>query len=483
MKSQILILCGLLFLSACKNTDTYYPDLSINKTETLDIQSNDSSLVNLFKWAINSSNKYVGDKNDPVGPWYEAALPAREAFCMRDVSHQCIGEEINGHGEENYNMMRKFVENISADKDYCSYWEINKDNLPAPVDYESDKDFWYNLNANFDVLQACYKLYKWTGNKQYLDNPVFNHFYQLSLHEYMDIWQLNVNEIMNRPTVMNEDSSLKTYRFKGVRGLPSYEESVNGLSVTGDLIAAIYKGLLDYANMLSLKGENQLAKEYRNKAREYAELYHTTWWNEKSQNYYAYKIDGELIEGGTNSFPLWFNIIDQPERINRLLSILVVKGTNVENMSYYPMLFYRNNLNQEGYNSLNLLYQNERRDYPEVASGIIEGVVSGLAGVDADASIWRISTLPRLNKNEQWIALRNISVFDGTISLIHYSKHNSSFINHTSKEITWRAMFPGDLSSINGEIANHTEDIFGNPFSYIDISCPVGKVMTAKASK
>ena len=147
------------------------------------------------------------------------------------------------------------------------------------------------------------------------------------------------------------------------------------------------------------------------------------------------------------------------------------------------MLFYRNNLNQEGYNSLNLLYQNERRDYPEVASGIIEGVVSGLAGVDADASIWRISTLPRLNKNEHWIALRNISVFDGTISLIHHSKHNSSFINHTSKEITWRAMFPGDLSSINGEIANHTEDIFGNPFSYIDISCPVGKVMTAKASK
>lgn len=88
-----------------------------------------------------------------LGPWYEAGFAESQAFCMRDVSHQCIGEELNGHGRQNANMMGKFVENISESKDYCTYWEIDKNNLPAPADYVSDQDFWYNLNANFDVMK------------------------------------------------------------------------------------------------------------------------------------------------------------------------------------------------------------------------------------------------------------------------------------------------------------------------------------------
>ncbi|MFA6126609.1 MAG: hypothetical protein WC699_04845 [Bacteroidales bacterium] len=40
-------------------------------------------------------------EDDPVGPWYEAAEPGREAFCMRDVSHQSMGAHAlgrnNGH--------------------------------------------------------------------------------------------------------------------------------------------------------------------------------------------------------------------------------------------------------------------------------------------------------------------------------------------------------------------------------------------------
>lgn len=39
-----------------------------------------------------------------------------------------------------------------------------------------------------------------------------------------------------------------------------------------------------------------------------------------------------------------------------------------------------------GYHYLKELYANERRDYPEVASGVIEGIVCGLAGVDADVT-------------------------------------------------------------------------------------------------
>lgn len=36
----------------------------------------------LFDWAKNQSLAYAFD-DDPVGLWYEASLPGREAFCMR----------------------------------------------------------------------------------------------------------------------------------------------------------------------------------------------------------------------------------------------------------------------------------------------------------------------------------------------------------------------------------------------------------------
>ena len=49
---------------------------------------------------------------DPVGLWYEAALPGRRAFCMRDVSHQVAGAQALGLSSYTHNMLRHFAENI-----------------------------------------------------------------------------------------------------------------------------------------------------------------------------------------------------------------------------------------------------------------------------------------------------------------------------------------------------------------------------------
>ena len=53
------------------------------------------------------------NEGDPVGKWFEAALPGREAFCMRDVSHQAYGALMLGLEEHLFNMMHKFCINIS----------------------------------------------------------------------------------------------------------------------------------------------------------------------------------------------------------------------------------------------------------------------------------------------------------------------------------------------------------------------------------
>lgn len=125
-----------------------------------------------FEWAKSQAMAYVFS-GDPVGLWYEAALPGREAFCMRDVSHQSMGAHALGLAAYTHNMLHLFAKNISESKNWCSYWEIDRNNRPAPVDYQSDAAFWYNLPANFDVLDSSYRMYLWTGDLSYIEDPVF----------------------------------------------------------------------------------------------------------------------------------------------------------------------------------------------------------------------------------------------------------------------------------------------------------------------
>jgi len=89
--------------------------------DNLTFHCSDESLNQAFQWAKSKALSFAHDSSDPVGPWYEAALPNREAFCMRDVSHQALGAEILGLGKHNFNMFLKFAQNISEEKDYCSY--------------------------------------------------------------------------------------------------------------------------------------------------------------------------------------------------------------------------------------------------------------------------------------------------------------------------------------------------------------------------
>ncbi len=87
------------------SSKTNVPDaLVIANCDNIRISSPDKALVKIFKRAQITSHGSVGNDNDPVGPWYEAALPNREVFCIRDVSHQCIGAEILWQGKQNLNI-------------------------------------------------------------------------------------------------------------------------------------------------------------------------------------------------------------------------------------------------------------------------------------------------------------------------------------------------------------------------------------------
>jgi hypothetical protein len=52
--------------------------------------SSDFSLQTAFGRAKEMALHYKGMPDDPVGPWYESALPPRSAFCMRDISPKVL---------------------------------------------------------------------------------------------------------------------------------------------------------------------------------------------------------------------------------------------------------------------------------------------------------------------------------------------------------------------------------------------------------
>ena len=155
----------------------------------LTLASDDARLVDAFAWAARQASAFAF-QGDAVGPWFEAALPGREAFCMRDVSHQVLGAHALGMRMHVRNMLHRFAEQISAERDWASLWEIDRHGRPAHADYRNDHDFWYNLPANFDVLDAAWRMYQWSGDPAYINDDVFRSFYDHSVTDYVERWAL-----------------------------------------------------------------------------------------------------------------------------------------------------------------------------------------------------------------------------------------------------------------------------------------------------
>ena len=290
--------CLLFLLTICVISCTSITnELSEKSIGELRFDSANEKLVQAFNWAKNKALSYAHDNSDPVGFWYEAALPNREAFCMRDVSHQAIGAELLGLSKHNYNMFLKFAQNISKEKDYCTYWEINRYNKPAPVDYENDKDFWYNLPSNFDITFSANRLYKWTGNMEYLESPDLKKFYELSLNEYIDHWDLSSEKIVGRNRSLHSNQNNIISRFGNKRGIPTYNEGGRGETLIGiDMTASIISAYKAYSEMLMVRGEIAKSKKYNEKAEREQEFLDEFWWDNEKKEYRSILYEDESFD-------------------------------------------------------------------------------------------------------------------------------------------------------------------------------------------
>lgn len=455
--------------------------------KTLHFTSSDKHLEQTFNWGKEMALSYAHNGNDKVGYWYEAALPGRQAFCMRDASHQSIGAEILGLSKHNFNMMEKFAANISESKDWCSFWEIDKENNPCIADYLDDANFWYNLNANFDVIFACWRLYEWTGDERYLKNETLAKFYHLSVNEFVERWLLEPENMLLRTPEMNAKTTTQG-RYREVRGLPSYVENYPGLTNSSDLIASLYGGFKAYSDILATLGRKAESKKCFLQAEEYRRHLEENWWNSEINAYHTFWTkDNKFADGEGLTYMLWFNAAQETDRIRGTINKMMArKNWNIENVSHFPLLWYRYNHVDEAYDILKNISTMHRSEYPEVSYGMIEGIISGTMGIVPSASKKEVITLPKFaNENEQGYAqIENLPILKGYINVRHDGNKATRFVNNTPTDITWQAAYMGESKQIevNGKKQNAQTrtDIMGNKISYVEIKVPAGATAQAK---
>ena len=405
-------------------------------------QSSDSTLENTYRWARDMALRYVHDGGDPVGVWYEAALPGRDAFCMRDLSHQTIGAALLGLDAHNANMLAKVAANISESKDWCSYWEIDRLDRPAPCDFANDKEFWYNLPANFDVMRACRGVYEWTGDQQYLAHPLFVNFYERTAHDYADRWALTPDSIMSRRRFMNTPEPFNTKNgFHTCRGLPSYAENFSGITVAIDLVGALKEGYEAYADICELTDKPAEADFARRRAARYDDMIETLWWDADNNRYNTYYTQlKEFHRGEGIPYLLLIGALDRPERVEASVADVMSREWNVENLSAFPVFLYRLGYDLPATKILTTLPTIRRNDYPEVSYGVIEGIFCGLMGIQPSASRESIATCYHGPADSESTAT-DVPMLGGKVTVKHVGRTSTTLTNNTPYDLTWEASF------------------------------------------
>jgi len=467
----------------------------------LTFDSSDAKLVQSFNWAKKQALAYVQSGNDPVGLWYETGLPGRFRFSMRDTSHQAMGAQALGLAPYTHNMLRHFAENISASKDWCSYWGIDLWGRPATVDYYDDSQFWYDLPANFDVLDASFRMFVWTGDMTYINDPVFLNFYEHTVTDYVNHWQLGADVVMHRP-MMNIPAEIPpNTAWPTSRGIPGYQENPRDYVVGIDLLAAEYEALLDYAFIEEYKDHPDVAKTYRDKAAALHDLINGQWWDSSNNRFfsildktYQFKpsnsplddINVELIyRGAAEDGPKLQGAVQ-----TLLANIKAHPDGKVEGESHFPEVLYRYGQPDAAYTEIMDLTRTDkyRREYPEVSYSVVGAIVTGLMGINLDYQPMPLArsssgyteviyeTLPSLTKETAWAEVRNLPARTNVIGVRHDGNRKTAFTNQSGPSVIWQATFFGahDTLLVDGKPmkAQAGKETLGRVTSWVKI--PVG---------
>jgi len=441
-----------------------------------------------FHWAKEQALQYSRPGSGSTGPWYEAALPGRNAFCMRDVSHQTEGAAALGLYAANKNMLGLFVGSAAKSRDWAAYWEIDNEGKPSSADYLSDDDFWFNLPANFDVLDAAVRMSQWTGDDTYRTDPDFQRFSRITMTDYLTAWQLEPGTILTRPRIANR--RLAKGQFVDSRGIPSYSEGTKDFVIGTDLLAAEYRAMISYAQIV---GDQGLAQSNKRKADEIQAILERVGWSEQEHHYFSAIRSDRTGYGSADTMVLYFNAAKNPQHVqgalNYVSSPAYWKEINIEEESYIPLTLFRYGRNQIAYQVLANISdpQKQRREYPEVSYSVIAAIVGGVMGIAPGNRNdgYDVSTLSRLSTKGDSATITALAIKQNQIEVSHTGSTVTSLTNLSGPPLWWRAEFPGKLAQLviegKAKPAMHCTTPEGVAISRIDVQVNSGSKVTVSA--
>ena len=446
----------------------------------LEIDSSSAKLVDVFHWGRNQAMAYAFDADDPVGPWYEAVEPGREGFCIRDTCHQALGAHALGLARFNLNMLRRFGENISDSKDWCSYWEIDRFGRPAPVDYENDASFWYNLPSNFDLLDCCFRMYVWSGDLAYIEDPVFLNLYERTVNDYVERWGLDLDHIMMRPRLLNQRGMFDpAKKFPRNRGIPGYNEQDHTYVIGFDVVETQRAAYLAYAHIQQARHNTMLADEYLKKAAAVENLMKTEWWNKAGQCFYAREGENRQMEGcGSRN-------TDPSQGIDWRTDVVTADSGSFGAAEDRDAAMAR---------LLDLSHA--RLEYPEVSFTRVGDIVTEAMGVrleysspllSAVAGDWvevTVRTLSGLGSAIEWAEVRNLPIRACDVTVRHDGLGKTTITNQRGPAFIWRAMFVGRHATlmVNGREVKATAqaDEAGRTVSWARVTVGAGGTVSVE---
>jgi hypothetical protein len=405
---------------------------------------------------------------------------------MRDVSHQTEGAAALGLYAANRNMLRLFAQSPAKERDWAAYWEIAGDGRPSPADYLSDSDFWFNLPANFDVLDATVRMWRWTGDDAYRNDSVFQRFFRITMSDYIKVWQLTPDTILKRPRIANQRQ--EDGRFVHSRGIPSYTEGSRDFIFGTDLLAAEYRAIRSFQEIAASANNRKLAQDMQPTADAIQKLLERVAWSE-TQNHYLGTIRRDLTGSGSgDALVLYFGAAKNPAHLRGALDYLSSPSywqhINVEEESYVPLTLFRYGRDDAAYQVLADISSPKkvRREYPEISYSVIEALVSGVMGLEPahNQDAFDVLTLSRLPTDHDRATLSDVLIRKNHLDITHTGRSSTRLKNVSGPAVRWRAAFSGTASRLHVDgtavAAKQSTLSGGTVISWADVTVPSGAV-------
>ncbi|MGE5295962.1 MAG: hypothetical protein ACM3VT_14145, partial [Solirubrobacterales bacterium] len=331
------------------------------------------------------------------------------------------------------------------------------------------------------------RMYLWTHDRTYLDDPAFVEFYRRSVTDYVARWDLSPDKAAGRERFMNTDKQVPQVS----RGIPSYDEGRPGQTRLGvDLPAFQTAAYRAYADILRLRGDSDDAKTFEARAAEVERFIVEHFWDQANGRFNELLLtDGSyMVDGDMRAYVLYAGATASPEKIARTLESLVNGGSvNIEMGSYYPEIFYRYGAHDAAYRKLLELSdsQTPRREYPEVSFAVVGAIVNGLMGISPTETKSRVETLSRLTAPLSYAQVNGVPIHGNVIDVRHNGRTETILTNHSGKTITWVAEFYGTGPiEVNGTKVDGKpgKDESGQSFTWTEVLVPSGQSRTARTS-